>query len=241
MQSLGKTGRLSAGSGWRPRGVWAWMLTLVAFLLAVLMATLAYCMMNPVRWDGPGKFAAVALFFPLHLLVATLVPAVLAFLAMRSSARLAAWVFGLVVILTAVMALTPAIAVWQQARQLNVPLSLGTYLANAGHMNVGLPQPDRSVVYGTAKDDTKLELDVWRTGKPNSGPLRPAIVFVHGGAWTHGNRSMLPDWNRWLNELGYEVFDVEYRMPPPVRWLDEIGDVKSALGWVVTHFEIWPT
>jgi len=31
------------------------------------------------------------------------------------------------------------------------------------------------------------------------------------------------------------VFDVEYRMPPPVRWLDEIGDVKSALGWVAVH------
>jgi acetyl esterase/lipase len=24
-------------------------------------------------------------------------------------------------------------------------------------------------------------------------------------------------------------------MPPPVRWLDEIGDVKAALGWVVAH------
>jgi len=41
---------------------------------------------------------------------------------------------------------------------------------------------------------------------------------------------MIPGWNRWLNELGYGVFDMEYRMPSPVRWLDEIGDVKSALG-----------
>ncbi len=235
MQSVGKTGRLSAGSGWRPRGVWAWLLTVAACLLAVLMAGLAYCMMNPVRWDGPGRFGALALFFPLHLLAFTLVAAALAFLAKRSSASLAAWVFGLVVILTAAMALTPTIAVWQQARQLDVPLSLGNYLANAGHLNMGLSQPERSVIYGTAKDGTKLELDVWRTGKPNSGPLRPAIVYVHGGAWTHGNRSITPDWNRWLSELGYEVFDAEYRMPPPVRWLDEIGDVKAALGWVVAH------
>jgi acetyl esterase/lipase len=79
---------------------------------------------------------------------------------------------------------------------LNVPLSLGNYLANAGHLNIGLPQPDRSVVYGTAKDGTKLELDVWRTGKPSSGPLRPAILLVHGGSWNHGNRSMVPDWDR---------------------------------------------
>ncbi len=221
--------------GWKPPGALGWLLTVVACLLGVLMAGLAYCMMNPIRWDGPGFFGAVALFFPLHLLAATVAAAVMAFVAGRCRARLAAWVFGVVVILTAAMALTPAIATWRLARQLNVPLSLGAYLANAGRLNKGLPQPERSVVYGTAMDGAKLELDVWSTGKPNEGPLRPAIVMIHGGAWTHGKRSLLPDWNHWLNQLGYEVFDVEYRMPPPVRWLDEIGDVKSALGWVAAH------
>ena len=51
--------------------------------------------------------------------------------------------FGLVVVLTAIMTLTPTVAVWQQAQQLNVSLSLGTYLANAGRMNKGLPQQER--------------------------------------------------------------------------------------------------
>ena len=211
------------------------MLTLGALLLPVVMAMLAYCMAYPVPWEGLGKFGALALFFPLHLLIATLGVAVLSFLAKRSGARLAAWVFGFLVMLTATMALVPTIALWRQARQLDVLLSLGTYLANAGRLDLGLPQPDRSVIYGTAHDGTKLELDVWRTGKPNSGPLRPAIVFVHGGGWVHGNRSETPNWNRWLNELGFEVFDVEYRMPPPVRWRDEIGDVKAAVGWVAAH------
>jgi len=220
---------------WRPQGVLTWLLTVVACLLAVITATLAYCMLYPVRWDGLGRFGAAALFFPLHLLVATLAAVALAFVATRCRARLAAALFSLAAVLATIMALTPTIAMWQQARELNVPLSLGTYLANAAHMNKGLPQTDRSVVYGTATDGTKLELDLWRTVRPNTGTLRPAIVWVHGGAWTHGNRSMLPDWNRWLNELGYEVFDVEYRMPPPVRWQDEVGDVKSALGWVAVH------
>ncbi len=222
-------------NNWHPRSISTWLLTLAACLLAVITATLAYCMLYPVRWDGPGIFGALALFFPLHLLVVTMVAAVLAWLARRCRTRLAAWVFGLVVILTAIMALTPTVAVWGKARELRVSLSLGNYLAHAGHMNTGPPQTDRSVVYGTATDGMKLELDVWRTGRPNTGPLRPAIVWVHGGAWTHGNRSMLPEWNRWLNELGYEVFDVEYRMPPSVRWQDEIGDVKAALGWVAIH------
>jgi acetyl esterase/lipase len=33
----------------------------------------------------------------------------------------------------------------------------------------------------------------------------------------------------------YHVFDIEYRMPPPERWKDEVGDVKCALGWVVAN------
>ncbi len=145
VQILGKTGRLSAGSQWRPRGAGAWLLIVVACLLTLLMAGLAYCMVRPVRWDGPGKFGGAALFFPLHLLAFTLFAAVLAFLAKRAGARPAAWVFGLVVILTAAMALTPTITVWRQARQLDVPLSLGNYLANAGRPNFGLPQRERSV------------------------------------------------------------------------------------------------
>jgi len=213
----------------------AWVLTAVACLLAALVAGLAYCMVIPVRWDGPGIFGAVALFFPLHLLALTLLAAVLAILAKLSGARLATWVSGLVVILSAAMALTPTVAVWQQARELDVPLSLADYLDNAWRLNMGVPQQDRTVVYGMAKNGANLELDVWRTGQSDTGPLRPAVVFVHGGAWIHGNRSGLPDWNRWLNERGYEVFDVEYRMPPRGRWQDEAGDVKAALGWLAAH------
>jgi acetyl esterase/lipase len=38
-----------------------------------------------------------------------------------------------------------------------------------------------------------------------------------------------------LNTRGYDVFDVEYELPPPPRWQDEVGDVKCAVGWVEAH------
>lgn len=218
-----------------PKGALAWVLTAAAGLLAVITATLAICMYYPIRWDGLGIVGALALLFPLHLLVFAVLAALLTYLADRCEAKLAAWMFGFVLIMTTVMALTPTIAVWQRARGLNVQLSLATYLAQATHLNKGGPQLDRSVAYGKAADGTKLELDVWRTSRPNTGPLRPAIVLVHGGAWIHGTRSMFPEWDFWFNELGYEVFDVEYRLPPVAGWQDEIGDVKSALGWVGAH------
>lgn len=213
-----------------------WLLRLGACLLAVLTAGLAYCMACPVRWDGPGLLGALALCFPLHLLVFAIGAATAGLWAKRRRAKLTACVFGLVAIMMAVMALTPPAVVWRRAHELNVPLSLGNYLANAAHFNSkGRPQPDRSVVYGNAKNGTKLRLDAWRSGQSNSSPSRPAIVIIHGGAWIYGNRSMVLDWNHWFNQLGYEVFDMDYRMPPPERWLDEIGDVKAALGWVAAH------
>ena len=225
----------SAATGLRPRSVRAWLLTWSACALGCVLCVVAYCMVRPVRWDGLGKLGALALFFPLHLLLFTLLSLALGWLARRSGARLAARVSVLVAILAALMALVPVSRLWLRAREWNVSLSLGTYLAQAAHMNSGAPRPERSVVYGTARDGTQLVLDVWPSGLSGSGSARPAVVIVHGGAWVHGNRGMLPDWNRWLNGLGYEVFDVEYRMPPPARWLDEIGDVKSALGWVAAH------
>ena len=225
-------------SRWGLRGLFGlrgWMLFLVVASLAVSTLYLAHCMVAPVRWNGPGFVGAIGLSYPLHFFAPMLVAAATAMVARRGGARLSAWTCGFGVLLTASMALVPAVAIWRTAAACHVSLSLREYLANATRLNVGSPRPELGVVYGTAADGTPLLLDAWRTGLPDAGPLRPAVLILHGGAWTHGSRSMTPDWNRWLNERGFEVFDVEYRLPPPVRWLDEVGDVKAALGWVAAH------
>lgn len=211
------------------------LLTLVAWLMLVLLAALAWCMAFPVRWDGPGVIGAAALHFPLHLLLVTLLAVLLRAIAVGLPSRAASRALAIVILLSVAMAVIPTVATWRQARHLRVPVSLWNYIANGAHFNSGSPRRDRIVLYGMATDGTPLELDVWSTGRPRVGPLRPGLIMVHGGAWTHGHRSMLPEWNRWLNGLGYEVFDVEYRMPPPARWRDEVGDVKTALAWVAAH------
>src|SRR5262245_57510029 len=106
------------------------VLTLVALLLAVATAGLALCMALPLRWSGVGRFGALALFFPLHLLVLTGAAMLLAWLARRSRASLARGLFGATAILSLFMALVPALAMWQRARALGVSLSVGEYLAN---------------------------------------------------------------------------------------------------------------
>jgi acetyl esterase/lipase len=212
----------------------AWVLTAAAALLALVVAVVAISMLRPVAFDGWGKYGVAALVFPLHLLAVTLVSALLTFVAWWDGATPAAVIFGAIVVLTGVMALWPTIAVWRYARHERVPLSLRTYLVHA-KPTFGRPQPERTVVYGTAPDGTKLEMDVWRMADDGGATLHPAVVAVHGGGWVGGTRGEAERWNRWLNELGYTVFDVEYRLPPPERWRDEVGDVKAALGWVREH------
>jgi acetyl esterase/lipase len=202
-------------------------------------------MSYPLPFDSAfGLLGLALLIFPLHLLVLTAAAIGLAWLAWARGARLAVSVFLLAALLSGVMALWPSLVIWRFAQQDGVSVSLGTYLANAAHLNLGLPQPDRTIAYGAAPDRAELRLDVWPAASDDASTSRPALVMIHGGAFIHGNRSQMPDWDRWFNNLGYTVFDIEYRLPPPVRWQDEIGDVKCALGWVAAHakeYRIDPT
>src|SRR3954467_11093872 len=118
------------------------------------------------------------------------------------------------------------------AHRLGVKLSLRDHLAGLRQPNVGAPHPERTVAYGRAADGMTLVLDTWPAAHDEQ---RPAIVKVHVVRWTSGGRNEAEACNLWLNGLGYHVFDAEYRLAPPARWRDAVGDVKAALGWVATR------
>ena len=212
-------------------------MTVVACPLALIATACFAYTLRPGEYDGLGWLGSTALVFPLQFLALSLLGAGLAVVAWRFGALVPASAFALVAALTAATALWPSIALWQQARQDHVSLSLGAALIP--RLNAGGPALEGSVVYATAADGTRLKLDVWRADSAATGAPHPAVVRVHGGAWIQGTRSDLSDWDRWLNRLGYDVFDIDYRMPPPARWRDEVGDVKCALGWVAAHADTY--
>lgn len=74
-------------------------------------------------------------------------------------------------------------------------------------------------------------LDVWRR---KDLPVRPApvMIFVPGGAWVHGGRTLQGyALMSQLAELGWVCLSVEYRVAPHHRWPAHITDVKTAIAW----------
>jgi acetyl esterase/lipase len=224
----------ASGLQWKPRGAGAWTLTCVGCALALLALVTLYYMLHPVAFDGAGRLGFLAMLLAPQLLVATLLSVLLGRRAWRRRAVFAILAFALVVPLTALMAFWPSLAEFEQARQYDVPVSIAAALIP--RLNRGGPDTERTIVYGTAEDGSKLLLDAWPAPTvPPPHHRRPVIIKIHGGGWTHGSRGELKDWNRLFNRLGYDVFDIDYRMPPTASWRSEVGDVKCAIGWVVAN------
>jgi acetyl esterase len=80
-----------------------------------------------------------------------------------------------------------------------------------------------------------LFLDVHRV--QGAERLLPAIVLVHGGRWSSGDKSeMTGTAQRWAAR-GYVVFNINYRLSTTHTYPAQIQDVRAAIGWVRAHGE----
>jgi acetyl esterase/lipase len=81
----------------------------------------------------------------------------------------------------------------------------------------------------------KLDLYV-----PKLGDNLPLIVWVHGGAWTHGDKNWIiplrfPPLPRGYFEQGYAIASVEYRFSQHAIFPAQIQDAKAAVRWLRAH------
>jgi acetyl esterase/lipase len=123
----------------------------------------------------------------------------------------------------------PLVQAGRLAADRQVSLDLARYLAASS--DTAAARPSATHKFATV-DGVALSLDVYRP--PQSGPV-PAIVVVHGGGWSAGDKGEAPRASAWLAAHGFAVFDVQYRLAPPPSWRAAVGDVKCAVGWVKTH------
>lgn len=80
----------------------------------------------------------------------------------------------------------------------------------------------------------RLKLDVYR---PRHRPARrPALLYVHGGAWIIGSKDQqgLPLMQH-LAARGWVCFGTSYRLSPRATFPDHLIDVKRAIAWIREH------
>ena len=62
-----------------------------------------------------------------------------------------------------------------------------------------------------------LSLDIFST-TGDSGPPKPAVVLIHGGGWSSGDRSLMYPLADNLANHGYIAIPAEYRLSPEAKW-----------------------
>lgn len=159
----------------------------------------------------------------------------LSLLALAAGSRWPAWAALSLGAVAVALAMIPPLDAWRVARENKLELSLRQYL-------FGTPENPTVIVERTSETfatvaGQALKLDVYSARAKAETRKLPAIVVVHGGSWSAGERSDYPQWNEWLAGQGYVVFDIDYRLAPQPNWQTATGDVKCAVGWVKANAE----
>ena len=74
-------------------------------------------------------------------------------------------------------------------------------------------------------------LDIYQPSQPGG----PMIVFLYGGSWRTGGKSMYPFVARPLAQRGAVVVVPDYRLYPEVRFPDFLHDNARAVAWAASH------
>ena len=110
---------------------------------------------------------------------------------------------------------------------LTVPNLLGQHLREA-HARVW-----RNITYAHPQG-VPLKLDVYEPmTKPVRGSSYPAIIVIHGGGWQNGDKQeYFEPTNRYLANLGFVVFDIQYRLSTVATWPAQLEDMQAVIQWV---------
>lgn len=104
------------------------------------------------------------------------------------------------------ISLYPLLSSLKTAKENNVSISISEYFSGMNSQkSSGNTFTTRTFASVDGKD---LQMDIFapRTQNENNGA---AIIVVHGGSWNGRSRNDFPQWNEWLAENGYTIFDID--------------------------------
>ena len=108
--------------------------------------------------------------------------------------------------------------------------AVGTSLL-IGHNSFG-QSADMPLMTHTYKpvDSLSIKADVYR---PQDDRIRPAVVWIHGGALIMGNRSNLDGRvKKHMLDAGYVLVSLDYRLAPETQLPEVIHDIEDAFVWI---------
>ena len=153
------------------------------------------------------------------------------------------WIISLIFGVSALIILTyPYFSALKSAAENNTSLSFTQYFFGGKLIRQNFQNARFSTHTFLNNGVTQLQTDVYlpTTETANNGA---SVIVVHGGSWRGGQRDDFPQWNEWLAQEGFTVFDVDYRTAPQPNYLTAAGDVKCAVVWIKNHaaeFDVAP-
>lgn len=98
--------------------------------------------------------------------------------------------------------------------------------------NYIIPGTKGDIVYAR-HHGVELALDAYVQKR---GDQRPAVIVIHGGGFTSGNRvSFIGQFLELLTRAGYNWFAIDYRKNGVSRYKESLEDVRAALAFVRCH------
>lgn len=114
------------------------------------------------------------------------------------------------------------------------PLSAEDQVSGSTAFVDELPIFEGNVVY-TERGDRKLHVDLYYPQPAQKGAKSPAIVLVHGGGWTSGDRTKFREMAELLAGRGFMVAATEYRLAGEAKFPAAVQDVVEAIVWLRTN------
>jgi len=123
---------------------------------------------------------------------------------------------------------------WGTAVSANVKLMIEEFTRVHQQVPKAGVEVTRDIAYGL---HPRQALDIYQPG--GKGESRPAVLFVHGGAFVDGNRNrtdqIYANVSYYFARAGMVGINVGYRLAPEARYPEASQDIGAAVQWAKTH------
>src|SRR5437762_1160479 len=180
----------------------------IALVIAVAAAVAAALIVLPALGMKMALAAIVASELSALIAAGAIIALPLAFFGFTRGRRAPSAIAVVLAVAAVGASLLPLAQARSLAKARGVRLDFRRYL-QARIDSQGPGRPDQTVTYATV-NGTPLALDVYLPRDRPAKPGRP-IVVIHGGFWSAGLKGEATLASRHLAELGFTVFDIQYR------------------------------